>query len=192
MTPTTTARLSDPAVPAAWARLPSQIAAAPPRCGPIRVVAVDGGAAAGKSGLAGWLAGQLPGSAVLALDDLLAGWSGQFDYADRLHRDILQPLSRCSPAGYRRYDWTAGEFDGWVPVPVPAGRILVVEGVSAIHGCAGTVSVPIFLDVPRAERERRWIERDGPLQRSWVDWLDAEDRFFAEHRPPPGTVVLHG
>jgi uridine kinase len=175
-------------VPEAVSALLVRIAAASPRCGPVRVVAVDGGAAAGKSSLASWLATRLPDAAVLHLDDLLAGWSGQFDYAERLHRDILRPLSRNLPGNYRRYDWTAGKFADRVAVPIP--QTLVVEGVSAIHGCADTVSVPIFLDVPRAERERRWVERDGPLEQSWISWLDAEDRFFAEHRPPPSTIVL--
>ena len=169
-------------------QLPALIAAAPPRCGPVRVVAIDGGAAAGKSGLAGWLAEQLTGCTVLHLDDLLDGWAGQFDYADRLRRDVLGPLSQGRPGSYRRYDWTAGRFTETVTVPVP--ETLVVEGVSAIAGCADVVSVGILLDVERAERERRWVERDGPLQRSWLDWLDAEDRFFAEQPPPPGTIVL--
>jgi uridine kinase len=176
------------AEPASIAQLPALIAAAPPRCGPVRVVAVDGGAAAGKSGLAGWLAERLTDCAVLHLDDLLDGWAGQFDYADRLHRDVLDPLSLGRPGSYHRYDWTAGRFAETVTVPVP--ETLIVEGVSAIAGCAQTVSVAILLDVERAERERRWVERDGPVQQSWLDWLDAEDRFFAEHPPPPGTIVL--
>jgi hypothetical protein len=129
-----------------------------------------------------------PASAVLALDDLLAGWSGQFDYADRLHREVLRPLSQNRPGSYRRYDWTAGRFAERVPVPVP--ETLIVEGVSAIHGCAGAASIGVFLQVPRAERERRWRERDGPLQPAWLGWLDAEDRFFAEHPTPPDTIVL--
>jgi hypothetical protein len=177
-----------PALASAAAELPALIVAAPARCGPVRVVAIDGGAAAGKSGLAAWLAGQLAGCAVLHLDDLLDGWAGQFDYAGRLHRDVLDPLSHGRSGSYRRYDWVAGRFAETVVVPVP--EILVVEGVSAIAGCAGRASVGILLDVERAERERRWAERDGPVRRSWLDWLEAEDRFFAEHPAPPGTRVL--
>jgi hypothetical protein len=75
-----------------------------------------------------------------------------------------------------------------VAVPVPP--VLLVEGVSALGACADRLSVGIFLDVPRPVRQRRWIRRDGPLRRPWLDWLDAEDRYFAEHPPPPGTVLL--
>jgi len=152
------------------------------------VVAVDGGAAAGKSSLAARLARQLPDSSVLALDDLLDGWAGQFDYADRLRRELLEPLSRNRPGSYRRYDWTAGRFAERVPVPV--SETLIVEGVSAIFGCAELASVRLFLQLPRAIRERRWIDRDGPLQPDWIGWLDAEDRFFAAHPTPSDTIVL--
>lgn len=170
------------------AGLAELIEAAEPRCGQVRVVAVDGGAAAGKSSLATALAGRLSGSAVLSTDALLDGWGGQFSFWPRLRQDVLEPLAAGRAGSYRRYDWHAMRFAETVPVPVP--RILLVEGVSAITACAGWLSVAIFLDVARAVRERRWIERDGPLRAPWRDWLDNEDRFFGEHPPPPGTVLL--
>lgn len=162
--------------------------AAPARCGPVRLIAVDGGAAAGKTTLAGRLAAALPGSSVLHLDDLLAGWAGQFDFAGRLRRDVLEPLAAGRPGRYRRYDWPAGRFAEEVPVAVP--DVLVVEGVSAIDACAGRLSLGIFIAVDRAVRERRWIARDGPMQPAWRAWLDAEDRYFAEHPLPAGTVLV--
>lgn len=170
------------------AELIGLIGAAEPRCGRVRVVAVDGGAAAGKSSLADALARRLDSAVVLSTDALLDGWAGQFDFWPRLRAGVLTPLAAGRPAGYRRYDWHAMRFAETVPVPVP--RVLLVEGVSAIGACAGRLSVGIFLDVPREVRERRWVRRDGPLQQPWRNWLDAEDRYFAEHPPPPGTVLL--
>lgn len=174
--------MGDPAV------LAGVISAAPPRCGSVRVVAVDGGAAAGKSTLAAELARRSVGSLVLHTDDLLDGWAGQFGFAETLRASVLEPLAAGRPGRYRRYDWVAGRFADWRTVPVP--RVLIVEGVSALHACAGYLAVGIFLDVPRPERERRWIERDGPLQPDWVRWLDAEDRFFAAHPCDPRAIVL--
>jgi uridine kinase len=170
------------------AGLVERIEAAEPRCGRVTVVAVDGGAAAGKSSLALALADRLDGAAVLSTDAMLEGWAGQFGFWLRLREDVLAPLAAGRPGSYRRYDWHALRFAETVPVPVP--RVLLVEGVSAITACAGRLSVAIFLDVPRTVRERRWIERDGPLRRPWRDWLDAEDRYFAAHPPPPATVLL--
>jgi uridine kinase len=164
------------------------IEAAEPRCGQVRVVAVDGGAAAGKSSLAMALAVRLDGGAVLSTDAMLDGWAGQFDFWPRLRSDVLAPLAAGRPGSYRRYDWHAGRFAE--TVPVPASRVLLVEGVSAIAACAGWLSVAIFLDVPRDVRERRWIERDGPLQPAWQAWLDNEDRYFGEHPLPADAVVL--
>jgi len=170
------------------------IRAAPPRCGPVRVIAIDGGAGAGKSTLTAEVAAAIPDATVLHLDELLDGWAGQFGYRERLHAEVLAPLAAGRPGCYRRYDWLAGRFAE--PVTVPVSRYLIVEGVSALWGCAPFWSAGVFLDVPRVERERRWIERDGPLQPEWQAWLDAEDQFFAEHPAPAGAVfypeVRHG
>jgi hypothetical protein len=174
-------------------QLLAAIRQATPRCGSVRVVAVDGGAAAGKTSLTAGLAARLPDTAVLHLDDLLDGWSGQFDYRERLQSEVLAPLASGRPAGYQRYDWVLGRFAE--RVAVPRAGYLFVEGVSAIWGCSPYWSVGIFLDVPRAERERRWIARDGAprdgvLQPEWVAWLAAEDRFFAEQPLPPEVLVV--
>jgi uridine kinase len=168
-------------------QLLAAIRQAPPRCGPVRVIAIDGGAAAGKTSLTAGLAARLPDAAVLHLDDLLDGWSGQFRYRDRLQSEVLVPLASGRPAGYQRYDWVLGRFAE--RVAVPTSGYLLVEGVSAIWGCSPCWSLGIFLDVPRAERERRWIARDGELRPEWVAWLAAEDRFFAEH-PVPGEALV--
>lgn len=162
----------------------------PPRCGKVRVLAVDGGAAAGKSTVAGLLAARLPGAAVLHTDDLLEGWAGQFGFHHRLREQVLAPLAAGLPGRYRRYDWIAGRFGDEVTVEVP--DVLIVEGVSALCGCTGYSCLDIFVDVPRAVRERRWIARDGDPQPEWQTWLDREDRYFAGHSLPVGTVVLSG
>lgn len=152
------------------------------------MVAIDGGAASGKTSLADSLAGNLPDTATLHLDDLLDGWSGQFRYRDRLHAQVLAPLAAGRPASYRRYDWTSGRFAEQVTLPV--SKYLLIEGVSALWGCSPYWSVGVFLDVPRLERERRWAARDGAPQPDWMAWLDAEDRFFAEHPVPPEALVV--
>jgi len=171
-------------------RLVDQVRSAEPRCGQVRVVAVDGGAAAGKSSLAAALAARLDAAAVLCTDDLLDGWGGQFDFWPRLRTGVLEPLAAGRPGSYRRFDWNAMRFAETVAVPVPS--VLLVEGVSTLGACAGRLSLGILLDVPRELRERRWARRDGPLGRPELDWLAAEDRYFAEHPPPPGTVLLPG
>ncbi len=171
------------------AALAARTMATPPRCGLVRVLAIDGGAAAGKSTVAAQLAALLPGSVVLHTDDLLDGWDGQLGFHHRLREQVLAPLAAGRPGRYRRYDWIAGAFGTEVVVAVP--KCLVIEGVSALLACAGYSSLEIFVDVPRSVREQRWIERDGPPQPEWQAWLDREDLYFAAHPLPVSTVVLH-
>lgn len=165
----------------------AQIATVPPSCGRVRVIAIDGGAGAGKSTLAAQLAASLPSSFVLHLDDLIEDWTGQFQYRDRLRAQVLSPLAAGSPGRYQRYDWVRRAFTGWSEVPMV--DTLLVEGVSALWGCAGALALGIFLDRPRSVRLQRWIDRDGPVEPEWLRWLDAEDTFFAAHPVPPGTLV---
>jgi uridine kinase len=161
---------------------------AEPRCGSVTVVAVDGGAGAGKSTLAHQLLGGLEGAALLCTDDLLDGWGDQFGFWARLSEQVLYPLSRGRAARYRQYDWTAASFGPPIELPVPA--ILIVDGGSSIQACGDYLAVGIYLAVPRSQRERRWIERDGPVQPEWLRWLDAEDRYFAAWRPDKRVIVL--
>ncbi len=152
-----------------------------------RIVAVDGGAGAGKTTYADQLAERL-GAQVVHTDDLLDGWAGQFTFWDRLRSDVLVPFQQSRPGGYRRFDWYAGEFGD--RVVVPPGSTLIVEGVSAIAACGSAASFRIFLDVPRSVREARWAARDGiDPQPEWTAWLDAEDAFFDAARPVADLVI---
>lgn len=164
------------------------VVASAPSCGTVRVVAIDGGAGAGKSTLAAALAASLPASRVLGTDDLLDGWADQFGYWRRLQQQVLEPLSLGRPASYRRYDWHTGRFDAPALLAVP--NVLVVEGVSAIAACGQFACVRLFVDVPRAEREQRWATRDGGLPPQATEWLEREDLFFRDWSPPGDVVFL--
>jgi uridine kinase len=169
--------------------LAGQVAQAPPRCGAVRVVVVDGGAASGKTTLADAL-GRVLDAPVLHTDLMLAGWDGQFSFWTRLQTDVLAPLSEGRTGCYRRYDWVADRFAETVLVPVEP--VLIVEGVSASTGCGRYTAYSILRMVPRRERERRWSERDGAaLAPEWVRWLDREDEYFAKH-PLDADLVVRG
>lgn len=166
----------------------SELRRTQPRCGDTTVLALDGGAGAGKTTLAALLEAAMPESAVLHTDELLQGWDDQFTFWPRLHEDVLAPISAGAPGQYDGFDWVHEEPGG--PAEVPATDVLIVEGVSAIAACADVASLRVFCDLPRAERERRWALRDGmPVQPIWRNWLDAEDEFFAAHPPETDIVV---
>jgi uridine kinase len=178
---------------AAVATIVEAIARSAPRCGSVTVVAIDGGAASGKSTLADALSARLEldrGTSVslIRTDHLLDGWSGQFTFWTRLRRDVLAPLAAGRAGRYRRYDWLAGQFADEITVPV--ANVLIVEGVSTIEACSGYVSVGVLIELPRQVRQRRWIARDGAVQPEWSRWLDAEDAYFASRPTAPELIVL--
>jgi uridine kinase len=69
---------------------------------------------------------------------------------------------------------------------VPAGRIVVVEGVSSTRAEAGVPwDLTIWVDAPRDVRLNRALERDGPgMLRRWLDdWIPSEQRYAARENP---------
>ncbi|EHR53253.1 uridine kinase [Saccharomonospora marina XMU15] len=156
--------------------LAESVLAAPPRLGPVRMLAIDGPSGAGKSTLARDVVRVLRecGVAVtLVSTDDFATWDVPVAWWPRLLAGVLEPLAAGRPGSYRRMDWTgpAPELGQWVRVPVP--DVLVLEGVSA-----GRASVRHRLSVlcwvsgpPPAERLERAVARDGesagPRLREW-------------------------
>jgi hypothetical protein len=173
--------------PGAWAERYADLAArvrrAPARLGPVRLVAVDGPAGAGKTTFAGRLAAALTvaGSIVeeIHTDDLLAGWTDIVSFWPRLDECVLAPLRRGQPGSYRRFDWSIGRFAELVAVPVP--DVLVLEGVTSARAVIRPeLTLSVFVVAPRELRLERGIRRDGPaLRPQWLRWSAEEDAHFA-------------
>lgn len=165
------------------AGLADRVLAAPPRLGVVRLVAVDGPAGSGKTTFAADLAGAIArrGAVVEAvhLDDLYEGWSGLPGVWDRLNAWVLRPLADGGAARYRRYDWTAGKWDGWVDLPAP--DVLVVEGCgSAPRAVDGSAVLRVWVDAAADVRLARGVARDGEDHRDlWLAWMESEAAHFA-------------
>ncbi len=154
------------------------VRARPPACGPVRVVAVDGPSAAGKSTFATALATALDAQ-VLHIDDLVPGWDGLADVVPLVTTQVLEPLSRGEAAAYRRWSWVR---DRWVGMTtVPATALLVLEGVGSSARPAGDyASVCVWVEARRDVRFERGIARDGEAYRpNWERWAAQEDALFA-------------
>ncbi|HEX5741547.1 MAG TPA: hypothetical protein VFY17_08355 [Pilimelia sp.] len=158
----------------------------PPRLGAAtRLVCLDGPSGAGKSTLALRLAAAVaalgPGPApVVATDDLLDGWDDQFTFWPRFESQVLEPLRRGRPGGYRRYDWEHGRFGAEV-VPVPATGVLIVEGVSAARSVIRPeATLTVFVTASCPVRRRRSRDRDVRVPPDRLRrWWEAEDAWFA-------------
>ncbi|MGK4584610.1 uridine kinase family protein [Kitasatospora sp. HPMI-4] len=152
--------------------------ALPPSCGPVRLVAVDGHAGAGKTTFAARLAAALGGAPVVHLDDL-ATHAEPFGWVERLRTEVLEPLAAGRMAEHRVYDWTLRRFAEHRRVP-PA-PVVLIEGVgSGRRELRPRLAHLIWMELDAAAARERGERRDGPeLAEFWVGWAAAEQRHFA-------------
>jgi uridine kinase len=146
-------------------------------------VGVDGFGGAGKSTLAAVIAAATPRAVVVPVDDFWSPSTPEWDWL-RFRRQVLAPLRAGEDARYRRWDWDAGTEGDWVELP--AGRVVVVEGVSATRTEAGVPwDLTVWVDAPRDVRLARALDRDGPatMARWLTEWLPSEEAYAARERP---------
>lgn len=181
--------------PGAITELAARVLSGPPRLGPVRAVAVDGGTGAGKTTFAKRLADALRATGATVeevhTDDLLDGWDDMVTFWPRLERDVLARLRNGQPGSYRRYDWHAGRFaEPAVPIPVP--DVLMLEGVtSARRVIRAELALAVFVVAPRDLRLARSLARDGAeLRPHLLRWLTAEEAHFAADRTVEAVDVL--
>lgn len=150
-------------------------------CGRVRIVAIDGPGGAGKSTFAGRLSKALGGAQVIHSDDF-ASWANQFDWADLLLAQVIEPLSAGRPGRYQRYDWVARRFAEWHEVAV--APVLIIEGVGAARReFESFLAYRIWIETPAKLRLARGIQRDGEALRDfWTQWIEGENRHFAKDR----------
>jgi uridine kinase len=163
--------------------LVEQLHAAPARLGAVRLVCVDGPAGSGKTTFAGRLAAALgPGTGLLHMDDLYAGWT-LTGAAARLAAGVLRPLADGVPGAYHRYDWAARRFDAR-PTPVPVPAVLVVEGCgSSPADLDPWTALRVWVEAPADLRLARGLARDGAgHEADWRAWQRTEALWFAADR----------
>ena len=166
-----------------FAELAERVRAAEPRLGGTRLVCIDGPAGSGKTTFADRLAAALgPGTAVLHMDDVYAGWT-LTGAADRLAVGVLRPLAEGRPGAYHRYDWARAGFSP-EPTPVPPPRVLLVEGCgSSPQAFDVWTTMRIWVEAPPAVRIARGLARDGAaLEGEWLAWQTTEAAEFARER----------
>ncbi len=164
-----------------YADLATLVRRAPPRCGDVRLVAIDGPGGAGKSVFADRLAEFLGNAPIVHTDDF-ASWDEPVDWWHRLEAEVLGLLERGEPARYQAYDWFKRQLGEWREVR--ASDVAVLEGVSsARRAVAGRLSLAIWVETPREARLARGIARDGEAMRSqWKQWMAEEDAHYAVDR----------
>lgn len=154
------------------------------------LVAVEGGAAAGKSTL-GALLEQIYDCTLLHADDYflrphqrtperLAEPGGNLD-RERLEAELLRPWKQGQPAVWQRYDCHSGAL---CPAEETVFRPLtVLEGAYSMHpDLAGYYDLSVFMKVGPSLQAARIRKRNTPetAERFFFQWLPLERRYFEQ------------
>lgn len=167
----------------------------------IRVLAVDGHSAAGKSTFAEALTSRA-GAALVRGDDFyrimdegvrakLAPAEGVELYYDwqRMRDEVLLPLRGGTLAEYNPYDWDSGRLASRF-VKVPAAAVIVLEGLFVSRPeLQPLVDRSVLVDTPAAVRRRRQTDR-ADASPEWLERWDAAEGHFFRHVRPPRTFDL--
>ncbi len=162
-----------------------------PRPGRTAVVAVDGRSGAGKSSLTAQLVAAVPGSGVVATDDV--AWnSTMFDWDQELLTHVIEPARRGEAVRHRPPGWVARERPGAITVE-PQRSVLFVEGVGASRrSLTVAFDAAVWVQSDADAAFELGIARDlasgvnGDRDQSiafWHHWAAAEEPFLEQDQP---------
>ncbi len=151
------------------------------------VVAIDGGAASGKTTLADILAKRY-GAEVVHMDDFFlrpeqrtparfAEAGGNFD-RERFAEEVIPYIGKRESFSYRIFDCSQMCLFG--AAEISACRLVIVEGSYSHHPAfADAFDLRVFLRVDEEERKRRIVARNGAKSGMFFTrWIPLENRYF--------------
>lgn len=158
----------------------------------VKIIAIDGRCAAGKTTFAKRLA-EVTGAGLIHMDDFflpeemrtearLNEPGGNVHY-ERFAEEVLPGLKYPAGFDYAHYDCKSKAYGE--RRTVPAGTIRIVEGAYSCHPKFGDyMDIRIFCDVKALEQRARIKKRDGAeslpiFLGKWIPW---EEKYFAVHK----------
>ena len=164
------------------------------------LVGIDGGAGAGKTTFARWLAKAIektttPVSMVHMDNFCRPSAERRKDHAvipdldwKRLRDQVLIPLRSGEAARFQLYDWPADCLKDWVTIDV--GGVTIIDGVTAFRNeLSGYYDLRIWFSCPRDVRVSRLLGRGDTPAAEIERWIPSEDLYIASHAPE-GTAHL--
>lgn len=151
-------------------------------------IAIDGGAASGKTTLSKLLE-LIYDCTVFHMDDFFlrseqrtperfAEVGGNVD-RERFLQEVLLPLSQNKTVQYRRFDCST--FTLQDPIPVQPKKLCITEGSYSCHtDLAPFYDLTVFLDIDSDLQKKRILERNGNpfAQRFFNEWIPMENTYF--------------
>lgn len=155
----------------------------------VRVIAIDGRAASGKTTKAGLLSAMLD-APVIHMDDFflppalrtqerLAQPGGNVHY-ERFAEEVVPALRSGDAFAYRIFD--CGQMDFAGTREIPAASIRIVEGSYAHHPTLGDYAdLRVFTSVDEREQMARILRRNGERMAEMfrARWIPMEEAYFA-------------
>ncbi len=165
----------------------------------VRVLAIDGRAASGKTTKAALLQAVLD-APVIHMDDFFLppelrtrerlALPGGNVHHERFAEEVLPHLKSGEAFSYRVFDCGRMDFAG--VREIPAGKLRIVEGSYALHPVLGDYAdLTVFSTVDAAEQMNRILRRNGEKMAEMFRsrWIPMEEAYFA-HFDVPGRADL--
>lgn len=154
----------------------------------MKVIAIDGRCASGKTTLASELE-QVTGAGLVHMDDFFLppemrteermGEAGGNVHYERFMDEVIPHIADSRPFRYRRFDCSRMELGE--EREVSGGNLRIVEGSYSCHPVFGQyMDLKVFCSVEPEEQLRRIGERDGceMLDRFRNQWIPMEEHYF--------------
>lgn len=158
----------------------------------MKVIAVDGHSAAGKSTFAEALAQSLHGSLVHGDDfyrvmdpvgrGALSPEEGALVFYDweRMLNAAIEPLMTGRAASFRPYDWERDDL-AHSAITIEPSDVVIVEGLFVSRPeLQHAVDFSVLVSAPAEVRHRRQLSRADATV-SWLERWDAAERWFFDH-----------
>lgn len=162
------------------------------------LVAIDGGAGAGKTTFTKWFAERIrengiPVSIVLtdriyrlvaerwqgSINDMPIGYDLDWE---RIRDQVILPLRAGKTARFQLYDWVNDCLNEWVEIE--ASGVTIIDGVFSLRNeLADYYDLRIWFSCPQEIRISRLLGRGDTPQAEIDYWIPMEERYHAVHGP---------
>ena len=150
-------------------------------------IAIDGGAASGKTTLADMLSERY-GAPIIHMDDFFlrpeqrtperfAEVGGNFD-RERFLREVVPNIEKNEAFSYQIFDCSAMALGGYREIP--KSPLVIIEGSYSHHPAFSDIfDLRVFLSVTENERKKRILARNGEKSEMFFTrWIPLENKYF--------------
>ena len=165
----------------------------------VRVIAIDGRSASGKTSLSAVLA-EMVGGEVVHMDDFFLppslrtqerlSESGGNVHRERFIEEVLPSLLRKEPFRYRLFDCSVMDYSGWREV---RSYPVIVEGAYSMHPAFGKYyDLSVFMDISPEEQIRRITMRNGEekAEAFRTRWIPLEEAYIKAFHPEKNAEII--